>query len=167
MPIGTLLVAALRGSIRVYVLAAALVIPGGCSYQLRQEVQSAAVGGRNANGDWYLLVPPQRIYSSDRTTMMGGPLATAPSNEFPGALGTYNLMEIDENEPLNRWERAMQFPSKRDCEDYKTAQLKQISDPLTSTKIALKTRIRLVDTPYMRSYVESGRCVSAADLGAR
>lgn len=162
---------AVRGTIRACALAAAL-IASACGAQPghgapAQSQPAVAVGSAKA-GKWYLLLPPQRAYSSDRSPMMGGPLASPPRNagEFHGAYEIYSLTQIDQSALLNKWQKAMEFGSGQDCEDYKAAQLKQTSDPAANTRMSERTRERLIDPTYMRSIVESERCTSAAEINA-
>ncbi len=100
---------------------------------------------------------------------MGGPLATAPTQagEFHGAYYTFHLTQVDQKAPLHEWKKAKVFQSKQDCEDYKAGQLKKLDDPQTYAQMALKTRMRLVDRPHVRQFVESERCASAAEASPR
>jgi hypothetical protein len=62
---------------------------------------------------WYLLGPPERAYASDRSPMMGGPLATSGISESRGAYNVYSLTQTDTSAPLSQWTKLGTFNSKQ------------------------------------------------------
>jgi hypothetical protein len=80
---------------------------------------------------WVLIAPPLEGYSSDRTAQMGGPLALPSGWESRSGAG-YKFVDVDRidtNAPLSRWQKRHTFPSESECQDYKAAMLKELSDP--------------------------------------
>jgi hypothetical protein len=77
----------------------------GCAQQAVQNQASPPPSppvGTNYPSGWYLVAPPQRAYASDRSTMMGGPLATSGISENRGAYLVYSLTQNDTSAPLNK-----------------------------------------------------------------
>jgi hypothetical protein len=109
---------------------------------------------------WYLLGPPERAYASDRSPMMGGPLATSGISENRGAYDVYSLTQTDTSASLSQWTQLRTFNSERECEDYKSSQLKDVNDPAWITKEAGKKRNRLMYQSAQRDFIESERCAA-------
>ncbi len=117
---------------------------------------------------WFLIIPPERAYAADRSYGMGGPLATTPEGgEYShGFVSTYSLSVLDPEAPLGKWRRIGAFQSEEQCTSYKADQLKQISDPAWVSAQARQSPTHLVDAAGTRDLLESGRCISAAQLPA-
>jgi hypothetical protein len=104
--------------------------------------------------------------------MMGGPLATSGVFEQRGAYDAYSLTQIDTSAPLSKWERvAGVFTSDTDCEDFKAAEFKKMSDPASvasAAKAAIGRNPHLVgvDVRGARERYESERCVGASQLSS-
>ena len=118
---------------------------------------------------WVLIAPPLEGYSSDRTPQMGGPLALPSDWESRSGAGYkfVNIDRIDANAPLSRWQKRHTFPSESECQDYKAAMLKELSDPAWTTKAALNRRDRIMDPVFVKAFVTAARCVSADQLTPR
>jgi len=124
-------------------------------------------GGTTGGGGWYLIAPPQRAYASDRSPMMGGPLATSGISERRGAYEVYSLTEADTKAPLSKWQIvAGVFDSERDCEDYEAGQLKNVNDPAWITKVAGTHRNRLMYQSNMRDTIEGEGCSSSPQIAS-
>lgn len=144
----------------------------GCAALSNPSQNSVPESAANASDPegWYLIAPPQRAYASDRSPMMGGPLATSGDFEHRGAYDVYSLTQIDANAPLSKWQRlAGTFVSDADCEDFKAAQFKKSSDPAAVSRqakaaIGRNPHIVGVDVRATREMYESERCVGASQL---
>lgn len=150
-------------------IAATIVfIIAGCAQQAphNQEVPALSPAAKTSDaGGWYLILPPQRAYASDRSPMMGGPLATSGVSENRGAYSVYSLTQDDTNAPLSKWPRApWLFSSEQECADFKSDQLKQINDPEWVAKRTTASRYRVIYTGRSRDYIESERCVTSEQL---
>lgn len=104
--------------------------------------------------------------------MMGGPLATSGISEHRGAYEEYSLTQVDPSAPLSKWKPiAEEFSSEKDCDDYKAAQIKQISDPTwvsqsASKIIAQHPSMVGVDIRESHDILESARCVTASQISS-
>src|SRR5258708_30482990 len=91
------------------IVATIVLILAGCAQQVShspKEVRAPSPAAKASDaGGWYLITPPQRAYASDRSPMMGGPLATSGISENRGAYSLYSLTQEDTNAPLNKWQR--------------------------------------------------------------
>jgi hypothetical protein len=147
----------------------------GCAVQSipnQKSVPAPSAANASDSDGWYLIAPPQRAYASDRDPMMGGPLATSGVFEHRGASDAYSLTQIDTSAPLSKWMRvAGVFSSDADCEDFKAAEFKKISDPASvasaaKTAIAKNPHLVGVDVRGTREIYESERCVGASQLSS-
>jgi hypothetical protein len=141
----------------------------GCAAQSISSQNSVpASSAMNDPGGWYVIVPPQRAYASDRLPEMGGPLATSGIPEHRGAYEVYSLTQMDTSAPLSQWKRvAGVFSSDADCEGYRAAQLKKINEPATITQIVAKhPSLAGVYVRGLRERYESERCVGASQLSS-
>src|ERR1700719_3675971 len=94
------------------IVAAIVLILAGCAQQVshHQAVPALSPAAKTSDaGGWYLIMPPQRAYASDRSPMMGGPLATSGISENRGAYLVYSLTQSDTSIPLSKWPRALGF----------------------------------------------------------
>jgi hypothetical protein len=154
---------------RAWPIAATIVlILAGCappaSHNQEEPALSLAANTSAASG-WYLIMPPQRAYASDRSPMMGGPLATSGISENRGAYSVYSLTQNNTSAPLDKWHRvAGIFSSEGECEDYKSGQMKQMTDPAWVTKETTTKRYRVMSPPAIRDFLESERCVTSEQL---
>jgi hypothetical protein len=150
------------------IVATIVLVVAGCAQQAshRQEVPALSPTVKtNDAGGWYLIMPPKRAYASDRSPMMGGPLATSGISENRGAYSVYSLTQDDTSAPLSKWQRvAGIFSSEQECEDYKSGQMKQMEDPAWVTKETTTKRYRIVSSPAIRDFLESERCVTSEQL---
>jgi hypothetical protein len=143
----------------------------GCAAQSipnQNSMPAPSVASANDPGGWYVIVPPQRAYASDRLPSMGGPLATSGISEHRGAYDVYSLTQTDTSAPLSQWNRvAGVFGSDADCENYRAAQLRKINDPATITKIvAQHPNLAGVYVRGLRERHDSERCVGASQLSS-
>jgi len=140
----------------------------GCAQQAshNQEAPALSPAAKTSDaGGWYLIMPPQRAYASDRSPMMGGPLATSGISENRGAYLVYSLTQSDTSIPLSKWPRApWLFSSEQECADYQSDQLKKINDPAWIAKKTTTSRYRVISAGMARDYIESERCVTSEQL---
>jgi hypothetical protein len=144
---------------------AALFCITGCGQQIATS-QKPVGSDSSASADtvpsgysWFFIIPPERAYAADRTYEMGGPMT-----QTPGSGGyTYSLSALDPRAPLAKWRRIGSFQSKDECTNYRAEQLKQMSDPAWVSAQVAKSH-HLVDAEGSRDLIESGRCISAAQL---
>lgn len=150
------------------IVAAIFLVVAGCAQQASHnlEVPAPSPAPKTSDaGGWYLITPPQRAYASDRSPMMGGPLATSGISENRGAYSVYSLTQDDTNVALSKWQRvAGIFSSEQECEDYKSGQAKQMADPAWVTKETTTRRYRIVSPTAIPDYLDSERCVTSAQL---
>jgi hypothetical protein len=152
----------------VPIAAAIALVLVGCAQQAVQHQASPPPSppvGTNYPSGWYLVAPPQRAYASDRSTMMGGPLATSGISENRGAYLVYSLTQNDTSAPLNKWQRvAGTFSSEHDCEDYKSGQMKKMTDPEWLAKESATKRYRVMSAPAIHDFLDSERCATSEQL---
>ena len=150
------------------IVATIVLVVAGCAQPAShsQGVPALSPAAKTSDaGGWYLIMPPQRAYASDRSPMMGGPLATSGISENRGAYSVYSLTQDDTSVPLSKWQRvAGIFSSEQECEDYKSGQMKQMADPAWVTKETTTKRYRIVSSPAIRDFLESDRCVTSEQL---
>jgi hypothetical protein len=147
----------------------ALLLAGCAQQAVKSEAmpQPSPTVGTNDTSGWYLIAPPQRAYASDRSPMMGGPLATSGISENRGAYSVYSLTQPDTSAPLSHWERvAGIFSSEKECGDYKSSQLKEANDPAWIAKVASKKRDRLVYPAAQRDFIGSERCATSQQISS-
>ncbi|MEA2680804.1 MAG: hypothetical protein QOK03_2526 [Candidatus Binataceae bacterium] len=97
--------------------------------------------------------------------MMGGPLATSGISENRGAYLVYSLTQNDTSAPLNKWQRvAGTFSSEHDCEDYKSGQMKKMTDPEWLAKESATKRYRVMSAPAIHDFLDSERCATSEQL---
>lgn len=119
---------------------------------------------------WYLLEPPRRAYASDRTPMMGGPLATSGISYNRGGVERWSVNQVDTSAPLAKWTTiGGPFISEKDCEDVKAAQLTELNDPAFVTKngariVSTQPQYAGFATRLAHDIYESERCVSASQI---
>jgi hypothetical protein len=150
------------------IAATIVLVLTGCAQQgsHNQEAPALSPAAKTSDaGGWYLFMPPQRAYASDRSPMMGGPLATSGISENRGAYLVYSLTQSDTSIPLSKWPRApWLFSSEQECADYQSDQLKKINDPAWIAKKTTTSRYRVISAGMARDYIESERCVTSEQL---
>lgn len=125
---------------------------------------ASQVGSESA---WFLMIPPRRAYAADRSTMMGGPLATGAGEggEEHGAYVLRSIDQADTSAPLSKWEIfAGSFPTEADCQHYKATELADLNDPSWVAKQVQRARGRMIDLPAMRDMIEGQRCANSSEV---
>jgi hypothetical protein len=115
------------------------------------------------DGQWALMVPPERPYAADRDFVMGGPLASKPMEgaDFHGAYYSVSTAQLDTNAPLAQWKPMLGVSSqtKSDCEQLKAQLIAQANDPKWLAEQAQTVRTRNIDSSGYRDELEAAQCV--------